>query len=204
MSSRDDLRNFVQRMQALKEQKAELQAEMADEMKEMRSKGFSKAALSSVLKRLGWSQEKRSEHDQLVSLYETTLGGDISGAPGGGESSVPSPLSEAARKRLDESLNEKPDLGEKGWEVTQEDLDQARVEGVEACRAGENVIKNPYMFGDPRRGCWDEGWCAEAGSDGMDIPDAFRSKEDREKDKAKGGPGDGGAGEGPEDGEAGS
>jgi hypothetical protein len=38
------------------------------------------------------------------------------------------------------------------------------------------VFKNPYVAGDPRRAYWDEGWCEEVGSDGMDVPDAWRRK----------------------------
>ena len=47
------------------------------------------------------------------------------------------------------------------------DGDGAEQLGGEACRANEPVIKNPFPFGDARRGRWDGGWRKASGSDGM-------------------------------------
>ena len=44
----------------------------------------------------------------------------------------------------------------------------------QAARDGRTVLMNPYTADDPRRAYWDEGWCFESGSDGMDIPPAWR------------------------------
>jgi hypothetical protein len=49
------------------------------------------------------------------------------------------------------------------------------------------VTANPHPAGSRLRGAWDEGWCAAAGSDGMDIPPAFR----RSKPKKPGDSGEG-------------
>lgn len=49
-------------------------------------------------------------------------------------------------------------------EVTGEDAEQL---GRDAAREGRPVLDNPFPFGDPRRGRFDEGWRAEAGEDGM-------------------------------------
>jgi len=66
---------------------------------------------------------------------------------------------------------------------------------MQAAREGKRVIDNPYVAGDPRRALWDEGWCAQTGSDGMEIPAAWRRKE---KKKPKG-DGDGADGKGEEE-----
>ncbi len=39
--------------------------------------------------------------------------------------------------------------------------------GRDAFKANEPVIKNPFPFGDSRRGRWDAGWRRESGTDGM-------------------------------------
>ena len=46
--------------------------------------------------------------------------------------------------------------------------------GGEAARAGQPVTANPFPAFDERRAAWDESWCAELGSDGMEIPEALR------------------------------
>lgn len=46
--------------------------------------------------------------------------------------------------------------------------------GAEAARAGQPVTSNPFPAFDERRAAWDESWCAELGSDGMEIPEALR------------------------------
>jgi len=46
--------------------------------------------------------------------------------------------------------------------------------GAEAAKAGQPITSNPFVARDPRRAAWDMGWCQAAGSDGMDIPDAFK------------------------------
>jgi uncharacterized protein (UPF0335 family) len=54
--------------------------------------------------------------------------------------------------------------------------DDARKMGTEAARAGAPVTSNPFPARDVRRAAWDEAWCSELGSDGMDIPDAWKPK----------------------------
>ncbi len=60
--------------------------------------------------------------------------------------------------------------------MSQEMVDAAREEGAKAAASGAGVFANPYVAGDPRRAAWDEGWCRETGSDGMDLPAAFRRR----------------------------
>lgn len=47
----------------------------------------------------------------------------------------------------------------------------AELLGVDAAKADQPVISNPFPFGDARRARWDEGWRRGAGSDGMGPDD---------------------------------
>src|SRR6185312_3185013 len=53
-------------------------------------------------------------------------------------------------------------------------IGQARQQGTEAARQGKPVTANPFPPRSPLRAAWDEAWCHELGSDGMDIPAALR------------------------------
>ncbi|WP_039853188.1 hypothetical protein [Magnetospirillum fulvum] len=55
--------------------------------------------------------------------------------------------------------------------------------GRQAAETGKPVSANPFPAGDPRRAAWDEEWCRAAGSDGMEIPEAFRRKKKPQKPK---------------------
>ncbi|WP_322997473.1 hypothetical protein [Castellaniella sp.] len=55
-------------------------------------------------------------------------------------------------------------------------MEAARQQGEQDSRDGKRIIDNPFVAGDPRRAAWDEGHCKARGSDGMDIPEAWRRK----------------------------
>jgi hypothetical protein len=67
-------------------------------------------------------------------------------------------------------------------------LDEARAAGRQAAKNGVKVTENPYPGHQSKlRAAWDEGWCWENGSDGMEIPEELRrtkrkSKKDEDKD----------------------
>ena len=63
--------------------------------------------------------------------------------------------------------------------------DEARQEGMDAAAAGKRVYDNPYPAGDPCRAAWDEGWCAQSRSHGMDPPAAYARRSDPPKKDAK-------------------
>lgn len=65
-------------------------------------------------------------------------------------------------------------------------VDDARKMGTEAAAAGAPVTANPFPARDPRRAAWDEAWCQELGSDGMEIPDALKPKPKPKKGKTDG------------------
>lgn len=104
------------------------------------------------------------------------------------------PLGEAARKRLMGERKPPPSgpdgqtpasIPEAEPEQPVLDVKAARSAGQIAAKAGAKIIDNPFVAGDPRRAAWDEGWCAETGSDGMEIPEAWRRASAKKKSKGK-------------------
>ncbi len=53
-------------------------------------------------------------------------------------------------------------------------IEDARRMGAEAAAAGVPVTANPFPARDKRRGAWDSAWVVASGSDGMDLPDAWK------------------------------
>jgi hypothetical protein len=99
------------------------------------------------------------------------------------------PLGRWALERLQpKKLDAEPDEGAEGEHSQGEEapeaeaaptepqptVDDARRMGAEAARNGEPVTSNPFPARDERRAAWDEAWCRELGSDGMEIPPALR------------------------------
>lgn len=74
---------------------------------------------------------------------------------------------------------------------------EARQEGADAADAGKRIYDNPYAAGDPCRAAWDEGWCGQNNSHGMDVPKAYqrrqepKPKKDKDKDRDHGDDADG-------------
>lgn len=59
--------------------------------------------------------------------------------------------------------------------TNEEDTEEvARAKGAAAAQSGQKVTSNPYPPRSPQRAWWDESWCQAAGSDGMDLPAAWK------------------------------
>lgn len=189
------LRSYVDRLGALEDDKRAVSADIAEVKKEISGQGFDLKVIAEVLKRRRKGRAAVDEFDTMVQLYEASLG-DLGGTP----------LGEAARRKL-----EPPEPGEDGEgadpadgltaappepSITPEAIEEARQLGRDDAKAGKKVLENPFTAGDPRRAAWDEGWCAELGSDGMEIPAALRRKE-KPKKKKKGDGGEGAEGSAP-------
>lgn len=158
--------------------------------------GFDTATIRQILKDRQLSAEEREEREALLQTYRASLG-----MLGG------TPLGEAARRRFERAMKkpgEDEEAGQGGEDAdgfydaakpsgpTPEELLAARAQGAAAAKAGKKIGENPFGADDARRAAWDEGWCAEARSDGMDIPPAFA----RTKKPKKDGEGDGAGGAG--------
>ncbi|MGE0464245.1 MAG: GapR family DNA-binding domain-containing protein, partial [Vicinamibacterales bacterium] len=65
------------------------------------------------------------------------------------------------------------------------DPEEARQEGAAAALAGGRIYDNPYPAGDQCRAAWDEGWCAELQSNGLDLPAAYQRRSAKPPKDAK-------------------
>jgi uncharacterized protein (UPF0335 family) len=182
------LLSIVQRIERLEEEKRALSSDIADIKQEAKSKGFEVKIINQMIKERRMTDSEREEQLALAEIYRAALG-----------MLNDTPLGDHARKRFDESTT-KPKASAADTKgdgavteseraaptpkytapepkpISAEDIEAARIAGSEAHKDGVSVVKNPHPFGDPRRAAWDEGFCASAGHDGMEVPDAWRRK----------------------------
>lgn len=178
------LPGFVERIEKLEDERRLIAAEIANVKAEAKAAGFDVKVIKAILSERKLSAYERQEYATLLELYRAALG-MLDGTP----------LGEAARKRLMGERKPPPPSGPDGGtaasipepepEQPALDVEAARKAGREAAKAGAKIIDNPFVAGDPRRAAWDEGWCAEAGSDGMEIPEAWRRSSAKKKSKGK-------------------
>lgn len=197
--SNTNLSGFVESYEQIFREKGSLKLREASLDHEARSIGFDAPTIKRVVKarlktaeQIEAEQKARAEKEQLYEIYCASLG-MLDGTP----------LGDAARERLAKEFEEtKPPKAEKkskkpggaaaGQQPDRDDdepaaqppempksigpdeIAAARSAGADAHNGGVSILRNPYTASDPRRASWDEGWCAAAGSDGMDIPAAYR------------------------------
>lgn len=168
-SAGHQLRAFVERIEKLEEEKQAIAEDIKDVKAEAKSNGFDVKTINQIIKDRRKSLEQLREEEALLDLYRAALG-MLDGTP----------LGDAARRRLagEDPVPEDPDDagGRPSSEPDPTTIEEARERGRSAAKDGKRVIDNPFVAGDPRRAAWDEGWCERAGSDGMDIPEAWRRK----------------------------
>ena len=199
MANRNRLQCVIDDLEELLREKAEIDERIKERKKEAKAEGFSVKTIDTVLKRRKKKPEVVAEEDELVDLYEANIDGRELGSAG--------------RRRLERTrIEEQPDLftgdddghdDEAGAAPTgaadqsfDDSEDIARAKGAAAATAGQKVTSNPYPAGSPQRGWWDDAWCQASGSDGMDIPDAFKPTPKPKKEKPAKGPAKGADGEG--------
>lgn len=138
--------------------------------------GAVKLVLSSRKASVSWLQRQlRVGYNQAVRLIERMQTEGFVSAPDHiGRREVTAPAPEGTEP-ADATVAESPAAAE----PTVED---ATAMGQEAARAGAPVTANPFPARDVRRAAWDEAWCKELGSDGMDIPDALKPVTKPKKD----------------------
>lgn len=66
----DQLRNYVERIERLNEEKANLQTDIKEVFGEAKALGFDVKILREVIKRRKMEEHARKEHDELLELYE--------------------------------------------------------------------------------------------------------------------------------------
>lgn len=201
MSPRERLVFHVQELERLDDLRRLASERLKDGFEAAKFEGYDTTTLKVVLKLRRMTPGQRQERRALEALYLAALG-MLEGEA----------LPEAARRRLDEPEERRdaqPSSGEASAEPSPEpptpqpeqpplivkDPAEAREEGAEAAAAGKRVYDNPYRAGDPCRAAWDEGWCSQQRSHGMETPAAYRRRTDKppKKDGDDGEAGLGGA-----------
>ena len=70
----DQLRGYVERVERLEEEKAEVAATIRDVMAEAKAEGFDAKVLRQVLKLRNLDAQDRAEQESLLELYMRALG----------------------------------------------------------------------------------------------------------------------------------
>lgn len=167
------LLSFIERIERLEEEKRSIADDIKDVKTEAKSAGFDVKTITKIIAERRLSPAERRRERALLDLYRAGAG-LLDGTP----------LGDAARERM---MAEEPNAEAPPPAPRPEDTrtaEEARAEGAAAFKAGARIVDNPYVAGDPRRAAWDEGFCAASGSDGMDIPEAWRRKPKKAKPPA--------------------
>lgn len=163
------LKQIVESIERLEADREEIAAQIKEKKAEAVGFGYSRKALNVVLKRRKMRKDERDELDALVDLYQAELG-MLAGTPLG--DAAISRLERLDRRNEEDGAEPSPPAAEP--EAPADTEDQAREKGAAAARDGEPVTANPYPPRTALRAAWDEAWCQEKGSDGMDLPEAWR------------------------------
>jgi uncharacterized protein (UPF0335 family) len=182
----DQLLAIIQRVERLEEEKAGIASDIKDVLAEAKGNGFDVKTIRRLIKLRQLTQAERDEEEALLDIYKAAIG-----MLGG------TPLGEAALRKLSE-LSEEDEEQEASPAASDSidsdrapdsdnaessaSIDDAREMARKAVEAGEPVTKNPFPARDPRRAAWDETWCRHKGSDGMEIPDAWRRQKRNRSD----------------------
>ena len=181
--------SFIERIEYLNQQKAEIQQDIAEIKREAKGVGFDVKTINRIIKERQMTEEQRAEEEALLDIYKAAIG-----------MLNDTPLGNAALDRLagrrksyedpnapygeDEDNEDQPAYTEEP-KPTEEQIEEARKRGTEAAEAGEDIKTNPYPAGSPLRHAWDNAYCGAIGSDGMDIPESFRRSKPAKKDEDK-------------------
>lgn len=169
----DQLRLFLERIERLNEEIANLKGDVKDVFSEAKGQGFDPKIMREILKLRAMEPDARREREALIDTYRAALG-MLDGTP----------LGTWAVQRITKAQNPPPVEGVEAPETEAPEeadpaeppvtIEEAKRLGTEAAQAGKPVTSNPFPARDERRAAWDEAWCHELGSDGMDIPDALK------------------------------
>lgn len=185
--SADQLRLFIERIETLEEEKRGIADDIKDVYAEAKGTGFDTKTIRAIVKLRKIDDAARREAEALLDTYKAALG-MLGGTPLGHwaierleKARKPDPAHTGDQAKPDSDPNKAVDCDDADdaappapppaleWTV-----DDARLFGRLAAQAGKPVTANPFPPRDLRRAAWDEAWCGEIGSDGMDIPDALK------------------------------
>lgn len=189
---RERLVYHVHELERMEEARQAAAERFRDALANAKAGGFDAGTLKAVLRLRKLTPSQRLERRALEAIYLAALGmleGD--------------PLPDEARRRLDEQ--DRPPAPESQGPATGPDVpdqaptpppepvpqlplktpDEARQDGRDAAGAGKRIYDNPFAAGDPCRAAWDEGWCEQRQSHGMETPAAYQRRSQPEEPRDK-------------------
>lgn len=175
------LRQFIERVERLEEDKKAIADDIRAVYSEAKSQGFDVKTMRAIIKLRGMDKRARDEALALLDTYASALGlwdqTPLGAAAAGARlEALTRPPSEADS---DDALSDQTPPAADAAALAMilqsaPDVASAASLGAEAARCGKAVTANPFPPRDPRRAAWDEAWCRAAGSDGMEIPDHLK------------------------------
>ena len=190
------LRSYIERIERLEEEKKAIADDIKEVKAQAKTEGFDTKAINQILRLRKMDPDERREFEEVVGLYKHALGmAPFYDTPLGRANPKPEqpPSKKSAPKAPPpQPVTKKPDYPEDATEQDARDL------GTQAAKDGQPVTANPFPAKDSRRAAWDEAWCKETGSDGMEIPKNLQRKrrgaaaprQDNKKKQPKGDPPD--------------
>ena len=212
MHPRERLVRHVTELERLEALKAQIADDFKDAMTDAKAEGFDGPTLKAILKLRKMTPEQRRDKRALEAIYMASLGmleGDslpdearrrLDGTAEPPQPPTPPPTPEPApyappAPDAESSPAPTPAAPPEQPPLIVKDPAEARQEGADAAAAGKRVFDNPYRAGDPCRAAWDEGWCSQQKSHGMETPAAYQRRSQKppkkdDDDKGQGGSGD--------------
>lgn len=171
----DELRSVIERWERLQEEKGAIAQDQKDVMAEAKSRGYDVKAIREIIRLRKMSIDERRDREAALDTYKAALG-MLDGTPLGHWA-----LQKLAPKPEPDDAPSDPPAAEDAAMPSDADVpfggqepelttDDARISGRAAAINGHPVTANPFPAFDERRAAWDEAWCAQLGSDGMEIP----------------------------------
>lgn len=195
---REQLVHHVQQLERLELLKAEAANDLREAFDAAAGQGYDRSTLKAVLKLRKMTPGQRSERRALEAIYMAALGMlegeslpeearrrldgiDEPPARAAAPSQAPAPAPDAEpvpdAQAAPAAAATPPPPAQPPLIV--KDPAEARTEGADAAAAGQRIYDNPYRAGDPCRAAWDEGWCSQKQSHGMETPAAYQRRSDK-------------------------
>ncbi len=185
LNHRLQLMSHVQNMERLDAAKVAASEDFKAALDRAKAEGYDPTTLRIVLKLRKMTPDQRRERRALEAIYMAALGMlDGDSLPDEARRRLDAPQEEAPREapKSDRKQEDSAALPPEQPPLIVKDPEEARKEGAEAARVGKRVYDNPYRAGDPCRAAWDEGWCAQQKSNGMETPAAYQRRNTKPPD----------------------
>lgn len=198
LSPRERLVYHVQHLEELAEAKELAAGSLKEGFELAELDGLDPKTLKVVLKLRKMTPAERVQRRALEAIYLSSLGmldGDAlpesarrrldPDPPPSGNGDTPADEPNPAAPEADTSGAPVPDVRPTSrQEPPQKSLalkepEEARTEGAAAAAEGKRIYDNPYPAGDPCRAAWDEGWCAQRKSNGLEPPEAYQRRTEK-------------------------